>query len=206
MTKKPIYIGLGIALCLLSRYSFVLWLPLLGLVFLLKDYKKLLPIVLIPLVAEILIYVIPFLSNDITSFTDSLSSYTVAAVGEWQPYWQKASEKPYHLFRGIGVAGIFYDFVPGNVLERIKFLQASHLISSLLSVFLLGVFYLIKRSKINISIFLISSLKIYFVFFYYFIQVPYSYLMMVPLFMSFALLYILIENVITGHNTQPQKT
>lgn len=205
MTKKPLYIGLGIALCLLSRYSFVLWLPLLGLVFLMKDYRKLLPIVLIPLIAEIVIYIIPFLSKDITSFTDSLASYTVAAVGEWQPYWQKASEKPYHLFRGIGVAGIFYDFVPGNVLERIKLLQASHLITSLLSVFLLGIFYLFKRRKINISIFLIASLKIYFVFFYYFIQVPYSYLMMVPLFTSFALIYLVVENVLERPSSESQK-
>ncbi len=188
LSRKPVLIGLGIALCLLSRYSFVLWLPLLGMVFMIKDYKKLIPIVGIPLIAELVIYVIPFLTKDITSFTDSLASYTVAAVGEWQPYWQKIGEKPYHLFRGIGMAGLFYDFVEGDVLTRIKTLQVWHLLTSLISVFIMGMVYVFKWRKINTSIFLIASLKIYFVFFYYFIQVPYSYLMMVGMFMSILLI------------------
>lgn len=186
--KNPYLIGFAISLCLLSRFSLVLWLPLLGLVFLIEEKKKLLSIVGIPLFVLIFIYIIPFLSKDMEIFTNGLAHHTKAAVGEWQPYWQKATEKPYHLFRGVGLAGMFYDWVDGDILTRIKVLQKWHLGGIIISISGLLAFFLVKRKSIDVSIFLIASLKIYFCFFYYFIQIPYIYLMLVPLFTSLIVL------------------
>lgn len=191
--KNPYMIGLAISLCLLSRFSLILWLPLFGFVLLWGDNKHLIKIIGVVLFALLAIYIVPFLSKDIQIFTNGLAHHTKAAVGEWQPYWQEPGEKPYHLFRGVGLAGFFYDWVDGDVLSRIKVLQAWHVGSIIVSIFTFMVFYLFKRKNINTSIFLVASLKIYFCFFYYFIQIPYIYLMMIPLFFTLVLFFKVIE-------------
>ncbi len=194
-SRKPSLVGLGLALCLLARYSFALWVPFLGLIYLIKDYKECATIVGISLAAVVMIYILPFLRQDPHMFFDSLASYTVAAVGEWDPVWQQEGEKPYHLFRGIGVAGLFYDNVEGDLLTRIKTLQLWHYLTSILVLIPMFIFYFRKRKHLHLGIFLIASLKIYFVFFYSFIQVPYSYLTQVPVFISlFLVIYAWIHS------------
>ncbi len=193
LSKKPFFIGIGISLCLLSRFSLILWLPIFGLLLLLHNWRDLLKIIGVVSLALLIIYIIPFLSKDWHIFLNGMSHHTKAAVGEWQPYWQKPGDNPYHLFRGVGFAAFFFEYVSGDVLSRIKTLQVWHLGSIICSVIGLSWFYFFKKHAIDVYIYALAALKIYFCFFYYFIQIPYIYLMMVPLFTSLLLMLVVFE-------------
>jgi len=181
--QKTRPIGISLAICLMARFSFVLWLPLLGICYLLVDKKAIIQIVLISLLLFLAFYVFPFLIKDLSSLTDSIGSYSMAAVGEWSreygPY-----DRPFHLFRGQGMAVFYYEYIDGDMVSRVKALQLSHLILSAGSLLLLLGYFIKNRNTINLSIFLLASLSVYFAFFYNFIQVPYSYLFLVPLFVN----------------------
>ena len=194
LTKKPMLIAMGITLCLLSRFSIVLWLPIFGIVMLFENRRDLLKIISYVAIATLLIYVFPFLVRDMEIFTNGMAHHTKAAVGEWQPYWQNIGDKPYHLFRGVGLAAFFYEWVDGDMLARIKVLQLWHVISIFICVISSGAFYFVYRTKIYVPVFLLACLKVYFCFFYYFIQIPYIYLMLVPLFTSILLVAIIFSN------------
>ncbi len=184
ISRKYWWIAVTIALCLMARFSFVLWLPLMGIILLKQNHRRALTIIGISAGLLILIYIVPFLTKDPSMFMDSLSSYTVAAVGEWAPAWQAEGEKPHHLFRGIGLAGLFYEFGDGSLIERIELLKVWHYLTSMGCLIPMAILYFWKSKSIYTPYFLLASLKVYFVFFYSFIQVPYSYLMLVPIFIS----------------------
>ncbi len=181
-------IAAGIVLCLLSRYSLILWLPLYFFLLLFNwDKKKTLWAGAIVIAGFVLIYVLPFMTRDWSFFFKGYDYHSRAALGEW--LHKNDDGKAYHLFRGVGFACYFYDFAAGTLTDKLKLAQKVHLIASISSVALLGLWwYRSLRKTMSVRVFLLCSLKIYLVVFYSFIQIPYIYLMLVPLFAGLPLL------------------
>jgi hypothetical protein len=181
--------GVVLALCLLSRYSLMLWLPLWFAVELLNaGGRKKLAITVLTVVAVVLVlYVLPFLSKDPSIFIKGYKYYTQAALGEWQHLDDQG--RPAHLYAGNGFAYLFFErFANLPLLDRIHKLQKTHLLACLGSSVLMMIWYFLNRQKIDRRIFLMGSFKIYLAVFLSLIQVPYSYLMITGVFVSIAIL------------------
>jgi hypothetical protein len=182
-------------LCLLSRYSLIFWMPLFIIVLFFEE-KKLhsIKVALTVFIGILFIYIIPFLSKDWMIFYNGYKYYDHSAFGEW--HHLNEAGLPYHLFSGTGFACYFYklpDYF--SIPEKIKIIQKTHLVISVITIICLGLWYYAKGKNINYKIFLFSSLKIYLTVFYAFMQVPYLYLFMVPLFVSLALVIIITNQV-----------
>ncbi|MBK8681396.1 MAG: hypothetical protein IPN31_05735 [Bacteroidetes bacterium] len=198
MKRNIVFISAAIILCLLSRYSLVLWLPLLALVFYFENKKQLGKGLIIVISGVLIFYVIPFLLQDVSVFTNGFAYHTKAARAVWEAMDNAPGDKPEKLFSGYGFAGYFYDTLHGTVESKFNTLRLTHFLFSMGSVILLGIFYLKKKATLQSVGFLIGSLQVYLVIFYTFIQIPYSYLFIVPFFTgmltTFYLIYILISN------------
>lgn len=186
--RNAVLRGLIIGICLMSRYSLLLWLPLAVMVIFLAEPRKYFWFTALTAFVFIsVIYIIPFLSKDWGSFYRGYKYYDQSALGEWTR--MGPNEKPYHLYNGHGIAFWFYERKSIPVEARLKWLQKAHLLMSLGVTGLMGIWYWFRRAKINYKIFLMGSFKIYLSFFLFFIQVPYLYLMIVGLFVSIALFF-----------------
>jgi hypothetical protein len=185
-TNKWLPIALALTVCLLSRYSLILWLPLWAFVMWVSGQRRLmLQVTGVTIALIVLIYVIPFLSKDWQSFSHSIAHYQRAAIGEWQHLDKKGL--PYSIYNGIGFAHLMYQMEGISLEEKIKLLQKLDVLLCLGTVLLLGIWYWYKRNKIDYRIFLMGSFKIYLTVFLAFIQVPYIYLMVVSVFVSIAI-------------------
>lgn len=181
-------LGIALALCLFSRYSVVLWVPLCLLALLLKrSWKPVWTVTGVLLLVFICVYWLPFLRNDPDIFLKGYRYHSGAALGEWQHV--DDSGRPVHLYNGLGMASWTYR-VFGNwaLHRRLEFHQRLHLVISLLTVAALAIWYLRRRSRVTLDTFLLFSLKVYLTVFYCFIQIPYKYLFLVPLIVSSCLM------------------
>jgi hypothetical protein len=186
-SRSALWPAAGLLLCLLSRYALVLWVPLyLLLVFWQGPRRRALVISVGVLAGILLLYVVPFLSQDWGMFMRVQQEYSQLAVGEWSHLEPLAEtgDKPYHLYKGLGAAASFYAFGTGSLLERIQLLKNFHFFFSGLVVVLAGILYLRSRLRIDYRLFALISLKIYLATFYHFIQVPYLYLTALSVFAS----------------------
>ncbi|MEZ4979697.1 MAG: hypothetical protein R2772_10420 [Chitinophagales bacterium] len=187
MNAVILIIGLG--LCLFSRFSFLFWLPAL-VVFLYLHFslKYSLKIALGVFLIGFFSYVLPFMSQDPWVFFKGMQYYADAALGEWVlKAYQSVGEYPDHLGKGIGYAVYFYDFYPGSLEEKLVACRMTHLILSCIITIVIFIAFWIKKAKWNSPIYLLFSLKLYFIIFYSFIHVPYIYLQLVPLTISLAI-------------------
>ncbi len=186
LAGKTISRALALSLTLLSRYTTVLFAPVYMLIlFLDKKRKQAVWITMITFGLITAIYYIPFYLQKPEILTDGFQYYGKAALGEWQPKsWQPEGSSPFHLFRGVGFASWFYQFRSGPVAHRLALLRKVHLILSILAIITVFVVFIFFRKKIPIPLFLLLGLKFYLTFFYNFIQVPYIYLQLVPVFIS----------------------
>jgi hypothetical protein len=185
--KNAVLLGIGFALCLLSRFSLVLWLPLWAWVMWLSNSRKSMFITMgTTAVLVLLIYILPFLSKNWNAFFDGYNYYSKAAIGEWQSLNFNIM-KPQQLNMGVGIAFWFAEHYPHHPELGLKLLQRTQLIVCLLTVVGLGIWYWRKRDTIHQRIFLLASFKIYLSIFLFFIQVPYIYLMVVANFVSIAI-------------------
>lgn len=177
----------GILVTVLSRFSVLLWLPL----YLLSGWREegtwsAVRISLLVLLGALLIYVLPFLSQDWESFQRGYDYYTVAAPAEWQPRGEE--NRPIHLYKGAGMAVWFYELADGTIEDRVALAKKFHIGLSLLAMAIMTGVYFIRRKHLHFPLFLLLSLKLYLTFFYSFIQVPYTYLYLVPLMITVAVL------------------
>ena len=196
--------GLALTVCLLSRYSLVLWLPF----FFLLLWKEKGPVVVLKCIALIsagitVLYVVPFLSKDVDIFFRGVKTYTIAGLGEWKGQrWQSRGEKPFQLFRGTGLAAMFYETSSAPVEQKLDQFKQIHLWVSLLSVILLTAWYWLKlhKQKMRLQLVIAAALKIYLAVFYGFVLIPYVYLYIVPLISSVFVLYYLSQHSGTSQN------
>lgn len=181
--------ALALVCILLSRFSLVLWLPVLPLWFWMKKgWKPVAIAAAIVIAGVVLIYVLPFLSRFPDSFGNAQAYYTKGALMEWDGQdWQKPGDHPYQISRGLGMAWWFYRLVPGSLPDRILSLKMVHAGGAIL-LGLLFTFFQWRQTfrHVPAGVFLLGSLHAYLWYFYSFIQVPYPYLFIVPLTVSIA--------------------
>ncbi len=200
--------GFTLLLCLLSRYSLVLWLPFF---FLLLWKDKGLTVVMksvaVIIAGMLLLYVLPFLSKDMDIFLRGVKTYTIAGLGEWKGQsWQALGEKPFQLFRGTGLAALFYESSSAPVEQKLEQFKQIHLWASVVTVLLLAVGYWLKfrKQKVPLQLPAAASLKIYLAVFYGFVLIPYVYLYIVPLISSVFVLYYLKQHSEISQNSALQ--
>jgi hypothetical protein len=178
--------GLLIGICLLSRYTLALWLPLWAFVLLVSGHKKhLLKATTVIVLMVVVIYVVPFLSRNWTMFYTTAHSYSNLS---WE--WQHVddNDRPYHLFNGIGFAYWFYNrYGTAGYLHGFSLLRKVFFLLTAGSILLMGIWYWFKKEKIPYRIFLLASFKIYLSVFMSFLIVPYIYLMVTANFVTIAI-------------------
>jgi hypothetical protein len=135
------------------------------------------------------VYVIPFMSKDPTIFMRGIQYYVDAAPYEWiQKGWQQATEPPYHLAKGLGFNIYFNDLWKGSLTAKIAACRHFQLAICLFIAIFSGYIMIKKKSNLSAPFLALISLKIYMVFFYQFIQVPYIYLQWVTVGISMIIL------------------
>lgn len=182
--------GLSLVACLLSRYSVVLWVPLLFLVTLVREgWKSIWTLVIVLALGFIFIYAIPFLSQDPYIYINGYNYHTDGAIQAWKPMdWQAEGEPPFQIYKGLGFGAFFHKFYPGDLADKVNAYRLLHFLASSICVVVLALIFLRYRDHFDKRIFLLGSLKIYLVVFYNFIQIPFSYLFLVPVFVSIPIL------------------
>ncbi len=182
---------IAFSLCLLSRYSVVLWLPLwVGLMFFYDSKSKALKLIFGIIIAVLLIYILPFWSKDTSIFSQAMQYYDASSANLWQMLgdWQKAGETPYILKGGSSLAIYFYEYLDGNIPYKLQFLKYTQLILSMLFIGIAFVSYPFFRKKISYQNYAIYCLPIYLGIFYAFMLVPFMYLQLVPCGVMMAIL------------------
>ncbi|MBA3828296.1 MAG: hypothetical protein H0X33_05120 [Taibaiella sp.] len=186
--KNPWITAFVITCCLLSRYSLVLWLPLWAFVMYVSGHRKDLIKAIIGIVVLVgIIYVIPFLSKDWSTFyVAHTTNYETIPIVEWRH--QNKDGLPVHLYNGFGLAHLFYQKYHGPDLQHgYDLLKRTLTIATSGSLFIMGIWYWRNRKNIDYRLFLLGSFKIYLSIFFAFIMIPYMYLIMVGNFVSIAL-------------------
>ena len=189
LNGKLFYKSTAIIFTLLSRFSVIFWVPFeLIVVFVAESRKKAIILTGIIISAVVFIYIIPFLSKDYRIFQKGMAYYDVATLGEWHPKaFQNKNDRPFHLSKGVGAAIYFYDFSKEDAATKISVLKKVHLLLSVSIILLLSLAFIKYRNKYDPRVFSLSALKIYLAVFYTFIQIPYCYLYIVPVFLSIVL-------------------
>ena len=191
LRKSTIWVGIALLTCLLSRYMVVFWVPLLGLIWW-KEYQKKETIILggIVLGGILLFYILPFFTQNPAHISQGLAHHdrVMEKVWTFEPWHAETIDKPATLFKGLGMAGYFYDFWPGEILHRLKAAKTLHLVIPIITILGLGIYYLRKGKSLHIPLFLLGSLKIYLTLFYHLLPLPIEYYFFVPLCVSMVLL------------------
>ena len=172
----------------LSRYALVFWLPVHFLNMLPKQSKRFFQLGF-AFVGVILLVLLPFLIQVPDMFEGFNSAYGKAALGEWDGQdWQKAGDKPFQLFRGLGLASWYYEFYPGSLLEKIEAIQKHLLYVSAAAIVFLLLAYRWVQSLVPANLYSLLALKFSLTLFYAFMIIPYNYLNWVPMMLSVVIL------------------
>ncbi len=196
-STNKVLLASALVLCLLSRYSLVVWLPV-YFIFLWKkqNFTFSFKTGLWTLVGVILIYIIPFWSQDTSIYQRGLNHHAKAAINEWkgQP-WQEDPTKPYSLYKGFGKAYKFFEKPDLTLEERLNKLQKVHLSLLIGSVLIFSlILYFLYNYLFAPILFLLGSFKVYLALFYHFVQIPYSYLFLVLLILNIPILINLFQH------------
>jgi hypothetical protein len=175
----------GIIVTLLSRFANMLWIPLyIGITYFAEKKQRAIILTIAIVLAVILFYVLPFLSQNTLIFQQGQRQITKRTIIEWQ----KSTDKPAHLFQGVGVACFFYTFKVGDLPRKVKSLQKLNTIISILSILILAIIFLIYQEKYNPKMYYLLSLKVHLAIYFNFLGIPNIYLFIVPVFVSVVIL------------------
>jgi hypothetical protein len=184
-TNSKIFQVITIILCLMSRFSLVFWLPFYAFMLWTKEgWKPTRKFSLLILAGCALLYG-PFLVQDVHIFSRAQAYYDLASIGEWT-----RSEKPVHIYNGLGFALYFLEKGGDTVIQIASLKKLMLLLTPSVSI-VLGLVWWRFKDKLDFSLFAVCSLKISLAVFYAFIQIPYSYLYVTPIILSLAVLYVL---------------
>jgi|GEM_PF-438295 len=189
--KKFSWVVATVLLCILSRFSLVFWLPLLVLV-IWKEYgiKFAVKGILLCVAGVVLLYGV-FMLKDPMIFINAVKYYGTATVEEWLiADWLLAEggKHPFSLSRGTGWAIWFYDYVDGSLEYKINVLKNVQMIAVVLTTILLCWHYWKHKNQINGFLYALAGLKISLVMFYSFVQIPYTYLYILPVLLNLPIL------------------
>lgn len=179
--SRPVFVGAGLGLCLVSRYALAPWVLLLGAVYWAsRRRRQLVTVAGVALGIVLALYVLPFLARDPGILVRSFQSYTELLPIEWVK-----PERSSHLYAGYGLAGWLSDNTRGDLPTRLRFVRHLHLAVSVGIVFLLLPLASRQARRSNDpSLPALWSLKGALTVFYAFVPVPYPYLWVVPVAVS----------------------
>ena len=188
--SKNVFIkSMGLILPLLSRYSFLFWLPIYFYNLLRKNLKIFLQVSIILSVLVFLFFIVPFVLPIPEMLKSFNANYTTSILGEWKGQsWQAPNDRPFQLFQGLGFASWFYQFGNGLLLDRIMLNKNILFILSILSSFAIIVLQPKIRKVIGANMFSLLTLKFILTIFYALIMIPYDYLNWLPLIVSIVIL------------------
>lgn len=183
---SPYVRGLALALCLLSRYTVVLWAPLyILLVFFFEKRRRASIIVLVSGGLVMLLYVFPFLFRDFSILSQGLAHHAGVTEKAWTfEGWYAPNGKPHILSWGVGLGVFFFDHAGGEAIDRLHLLENLQLILSLLVVAIMGFAYRWLQERIPLHLYLLLSLKVFLTVFYNLNPLPFVYYLMVPISLS----------------------
>lgn len=166
--NNPWLLGISVAFCLLSRYSFIGWIPFAVLYLVLrKEYKFLLRTSLV-VVIGVLILILPFGMGPLLYHLHLHDDYISHAARVWH-------DEPDTYFETLGMAKFFGA-------SHIKFLH-SILVAGSFLIPLSFLFFLRKKIATQPNV-LLAGLQLSLTFFYNFLDVTYLYLYYTPVFVS----------------------
>ncbi len=174
---------IGIILCLLSRYTFLFWLPLFFiLLWQTQTLKRNLWVWTSIILSVLLIYIIPFFLKDPTIFAKGLAYHNHCAVDEWKRFGDPTQWNSYH--SGIFFAPRFYDLFHGTIEHRV-FLNRVVQAVLMLFLFFAGWFgYQRVKDKINFYDVCLIMLYTFVVVFILFSPITFKYYYMSILVLS----------------------
>jgi hypothetical protein len=169
ITWNPWLCGISVALCLLSRYSLVGWIPFAALYLLMtKQLGFLIKTIASSLLVILLILILPFGIKPLLFHLHFQNAYVLQASRVWR-------EHPEYLYHSLGFAKFFGP-------DHIRLL---HLTLTTGTFVIPLVFLLWLRKKIaTLPNVLLSGFQLSITFFYNFIDVSYLYLFYTPVFVS----------------------
>lgn len=186
MLNKDWFIAIMLALCTLSRYSVVLFIPVYVLWLLLdKNYRSLWRFVMIYTGIILCLFVFPFFLKRPAYFLNITAGYQKFEQGFWFGHIDG------HIPKGnLGLAYFIGYDVPVLSMLKLTTLALTGLVSA---AWLFA--YHRYRSNIaaNKNIWLMAGFKLALVLFYNFISMPYQYLFIVPTIVSYPLLLAVIN-------------
>jgi hypothetical protein len=179
--------AVGVALCLLSRYSIIFWVPLaFALLLMAGQRKNAWTMVLVSVAIFMVGYWWPFLRTDGSIFLNGYRYHTHAALGEWQRDLAIHNGSA-NLRNGLGFTSFALALLPGTIENVLTTYRIFHFVLCGGTVIALGA-YFYRHRHIPVQQYMLFSFKVYLTVFYAFIQIPYKYLFLVPLMVSCALL------------------
>jgi hypothetical protein len=185
-SKNKYLKAFSLCLCLLSRYSLVVFVPVYFLIEWNENgFKKTTQFAVITFIL-IVVCLVPLVKNNWIELFNGYKYYAGSGLAEWKHL--NDNGVPLHITNGNGFVSWIYFLKKGTIEEKFTFAKSIHLYLVFSITILLTLVYAIIRKSIDYRLFLLCSLKIYLAVFYSFIQVPYSYLFMVPVFYSIVLI------------------
>ncbi len=176
-------ITLGIVLILLSRYTFIFWLPTFAYLMIWHfSFKKSMVILGVVVASVIGLYIIPFIMKDPGIFAEGISYHRKAVVGEWMGYGNPPIS--YSMEDGMTFAGNLKRTLTGEMVDRVfinRVIQAGMLLLTMA----VGLFaYHTKLKRMNIFDFSLGMLYAFLMIFFLFSPLTYLYYMIVPMVMA----------------------
>jgi hypothetical protein len=188
-SKNAFVKSIGIVMPLLSRYSFLFWIPVYFYNLLKSNLKIFFLVSLIVLSIVLLFFVVPFVLPSPEILLKMNANYITSTVEEWNGQsWQAPGDRPFQLFQGIGFASWFYEFGSGTLVNKIELTKTFLFVISLIAMILLILFYSKIRETIDKDLFSLLALKLMLTIFYALIMIPYDYLNWVPIIISVVIL------------------
>jgi hypothetical protein len=172
--------GLAITGCMLSRYSFLFWVPIYGAyVFFTASKTDFFKLLIASGVSMALLFIFPFFIQDPVYFIHIPETYAHSVPTFWGVL--RVSEGLYH---SVGLYKFF-------TFEQTHLMFILQLITSFLVPLLyVGiVLWLKRRYAINERYIALGSLKVSLVFFYSLLQAPFYYLFIPPTLLSYVILF-----------------
>lgn len=178
-TKKTILQAIAISLCLLSRFSLLLWIPVyIFYTYYFESKQKGKILVLIISIIVLLVFLIPFGFRQMDYFL------TVVPYSYRKTYDIIWATRSVEIMNYLGFAK-FFDISQQKLLANIQIVTS--VLSPVLFFSLFKIFY--KKLSLNNSFLGICSLKFSLVFFYNFLEIPFYYVFLVPTFFSYCILF-----------------
>lgn len=185
--KKPIYIAIGITLCILSRSTMVFWLIFYFYYYWIQ-YKRTEWFKLTAFTILLCSFIFgPYLWYDFNqSLLNGLNYNDIAVRDMWNVQsWQQVSDIPHHLNHGLNFSIYSYKYFYPDVERAFLCMKYVQLFLVILVPILYSVaFYKFKTKIKNHNFMLLISLKLYLILFYSFFYAPFPYLFFLPFFLN----------------------